>query len=75
MVAQIQKDGKHLFSVSIGGKEVLTEMWKPEKLTNVKVFASDPNFSAQPGLIRNLVIETGGEFSKIFFIMSSLAKV
>ena len=75
VVAQIQKDGKHLFSVSIGGKEVLTEMWKPEKLTNVKVFASDPNFSAQPGSIRNLVIETGGEFSKIFFIMSSLAKV
>ena len=71
VVDQIQKndDRKHLFSVSIGGKEVFSvEDTKPEKLVNVKVFASDPRLPAQPGAIRNLVIETGGEFYKIFFI-------
>ena len=70
MVDQIQKnDGKHLFSVSIAGNEVFSvEDTKPEKLVNVKVFASDPRLPAQPGLIRNLVIETEGEFYNIFFI-------
>ena len=66
VIDQIQKnDGKHLFSVSIGGKEVFSvEDTKPEKLLNVKVFASDPRLPAQPGSIRNLVIETEGEFYK-----------
>ena len=70
VIDQVQKDGKHLFSVSIGDKEVFNaETAKPEKLVDVKVFASDPKFLAQPGSIRNLVIEMGGEFSKIFFIL------
>ena len=70
VIDQIQKnDGKHLFSVSIAGKEVFSvETRKPEELVNVKVFASDPRLPAQPGLIRNLLIETGGEFYKILFI-------
>jgi len=61
VIDKIQKnDGKHLLSVSIAGKEVFSvEDTKPEKLVNVKVFASDPRLPAQPGSIRNLVIETG----------------
>jgi len=60
VIDQVQKDGKHLFSVSIGDKEVFNaETAKPEKLVDVKVFASDPKFLAQPGSIRNLVIEMG----------------
>ena len=67
VVDQIQNGAKHLFSVSIGGKKVSSvEIRKPEKLVDVKVFASDPNFPAQLGSIRNLVIEASGEFLHLF---------
>ena len=63
VIDQVQSEGKHFFSVSIGDKEVFnTETANPEKLVDVKVFASGPRFAAQPGSIRNLVIEMGSEF-------------
>ena len=62
VVDQIQINGKYLFTVSIGDQGMFSEEnQNPEELVNVKVFASNQNFSAQPGLIRELVIETGGE--------------
>ena len=56
---QLEKNNQYNFSLSIGGKNVFSrENISPAELLNVEVFASHPDFPAQPGYIRNLVIET-----------------
>ena len=55
---QLEKNNQYNFSLSIGGKRVFSrENSSPEELLSVKVFATHPDFSVQPGSIRNLVIE------------------
>ena len=49
---------KYMYSISIAGKSVLkVENTKPVELTNVKVYAGSPFYTAREGLLRNLEIE------------------
>ena len=48
-----------MYRISIGGKEVYAvENSQPEEFKDVKVYASNSGHTAQPGSIRNLVIES-----------------
>ena len=57
-VMQSLIEGKYMYSISIAGKSVLkVENTKPVELTNVKVYAGSPFYTARKGLLRNLEIE------------------
>ena len=58
-ISQTLEEGKYMFRISIGDQEVhAVENTQPEVFRNVKVYGSNSNHAAQPGSIRNLVIET-----------------
>ena len=53
------KGGQYMYRINIGGEEVhARENTQPQEFKDVKVYASNPWNAAQPGSIRNLVIET-----------------
>ena len=56
---QQRKTGtNYVYTVSINGKEVHRVInSRPEEFKNVKVYASDSWYNAQPGYIRNLLIQ------------------
>ena len=61
-VGQQQKDGDFIYSISMGGQELHSVVnTRPMEFTGVKVYASNPWFTAQPGAIRNLMVETAGQ--------------
>ena len=58
-ICQQLVDGRFMLQVSVAGQEVISEENRtPKDVSDVQVFASDPWLPAQPGAIRNLVIET-----------------
>ena len=58
-ISQTLEGGKYIYKITIGGKEVhAVENSQPKEFKAVKVYASNPWQEAQPGYIRNLVIET-----------------
>ena len=57
-VTQIKFDGKYHFNISIGPKHFSLVNKKAEEFSNVLVYASSPQFQAQPGKIRELRIES-----------------
>ena len=58
-ISQTLEEGKYIYKISIGGQEVhAVENTQAVQFKNVKVYGSDPWRDAQPGSIRNLVIET-----------------
>ena len=57
-VAQTMVGSKYIYSISIGNKNVLNvENKKPVELSNVKVFAGSPWYTARNGFLRNLEVE------------------
>ena len=57
-VSQTLIESKYIYSISIGEKNVLkVENKKPVELSNIKVFAGSPWYTARKGMIRNLEIE------------------
>ena len=57
-VSQVLLGAKHVFSISIGDKEVFTKTnRKPVELTGVKVYSGSPWYTNQKGFIRKLKIE------------------
>ena len=61
-ISQTLEDGRYMYRIVIGGKEVhAVENTEPKEFCNVKVYASDPWGPAQPGAIRNLLIESAGQ--------------
>ena len=57
-VAQTMVGSKYIYSISIGNKNVLkVENKKPVELSNVKVFAGSPWYTARKGFLRNLEVE------------------
>merc|ERR1719209_2065023 len=51
-VGQQQVYGDYIYSISIGGQELHSVVnSQPKEFTGVKVYASDPWFTAQPGAI------------------------
>ena len=64
-----------MYRISIGGEELhAVENSQPEEFHNVKVYASDPWYPAQPGSIRNLVIESTVQVTYIRHPSNSAAK-
>ena len=58
-ISQTLEGGKYFYRIMIGDQEVhAVENSQPEEFQGVKVYASNPWVEAQPGSIRNLVIET-----------------
>ena len=58
-ISQALEGGRYMYRISIGGKEVYAvENSQPEEFKDVKVYASNSGRTAQPGSIRNLVIES-----------------
>ena len=52
-------NSKFMFSIMIGDKLVhTTENTQPQEFSNVRVYASNPWWTAQPGKIKNLVVQT-----------------
>ena len=49
---------KSNFSVNVNGADHFSVDPEPKEFSNVKVFASDPWWDAQPGSIRSLTIKT-----------------
>ena len=61
-ICQQKIKGQYIYSISIGGKELhSTENTRPKEFSEVKVYASNPWHAAQPGAIRDLMLETSGE--------------
>ena len=61
-ISQTCEEGKYLYRIVIGGEEVhAVENTEPREFQDVKVYASNPWFEAQPGSIRNLVIDSSGQ--------------
>ena len=57
-VSQVLMEAKHVFSISIGEKEVFTKTnSKPVELTDVKIYSGSPWHTNQKGFIRKLKIE------------------
>ena len=58
-ISQTLEGNKYIYRISIGGEEVhAVENRQAQEFQDVQVFGSDPWHPAQPGSIRNLVIET-----------------
>jgi len=58
-ICQREEDGEFTFYVSMEAKEVYSvKNNKPREFYDVKVYASNPWYTAQPGSIRNLTVET-----------------
>ena len=58
-VGQREEDGEFTFYISLYGEQVhYTRNRQPREFTNVKIYASNPWHPAQPGSIRNLIVET-----------------
>ena len=58
-ISQTLEGGKYMYRITIGGQELhAVENTQAVQFHNVKVYGSDPWYDAQPGSIRNLVIET-----------------
>ena len=58
-VGQREEDGEFTFYISLYGEQVhYTRNSQPREFTNVKIYASNPWHPAQPGSIRNLIVET-----------------
>ena len=51
-----------------GRREFQKRNTAPEEFTDVKVFASNPDFPAQPGFIRNFVIQDGNTGDNVLFL-------
>ena len=61
-ISQTCEEGKYLYRIVIGGEEVhAVENTEPREFQDVKVYASNPWLEAQPGSIRNLVIDSSGQ--------------
>ena len=61
-ISQTLEDGRYMYRIVIGEEEVhAVENNEPKEFCNVKVYASDPWGPAQPGAIRNLLIESAGQ--------------
>ena len=59
--------GKYQQASTIDGNRVVVRTSRrAHEFTSVQVFASNPWWDAQPGKIRNLVVEEMGKFSLIF---------
>ena len=57
-VSQTLIESKYIYSISIGKKNVLkVENKKPVELSNVKVFAGSPWYTATKGFLRNLEVQ------------------
>ena len=60
-VSQKSSGGKYFYSIQVGGQEIFSvENTQPREFSNVKVYASDPWYTAQPGDIRALTIIAAG---------------
>ena len=58
-ISQTLEGERYMYRIIGGGQEVhAVENTQPQEFQGVKVYASDPWHEAQPGSIRNLVIET-----------------
>ena len=58
-VSQTKKDGVYMYTVTIDGEEVHAEENKGAAVfSNMAVFASDPWNTVQPGVVRNISIQT-----------------
>ena len=58
-VSQVLLGANHVFSISIGDKEVFTKMnSKPVELSRVKVYSGSPWYTNQKGFLQKLKIET-----------------
>ena len=58
-MSQTLEGGKYVYRITMGGQEVhAVENRVPAEFQDVKVYASNPWYDAQPGSIRNLVVET-----------------
>ena len=65
-IAQVVEVSNTMYSITIGGKKVFSEMnTNPAKFENVKVFSSSTWYHATSGFIRNLLIENvnGGKLT------------
>ena len=63
-MSQRLHENKHMYTIKIGGLKVFEmENQQPQEFSNVKDFASDPWYIAQPGEIRNLTIKTSTQSS------------
>ena len=57
-VSQTLVGSKYIYSISIGEKNVLkVENKKPVELSNIKVFAGSPWYTARKGFLRNLEVQ------------------
>ena len=57
-VSQTLIESKNIYSISIGEKNVLkVENKKPVELSNIKVFAGSPWYTARKGFLRNLEVQ------------------
>ena len=60
-VSQKSSGGKYFYSFAVGGQKIFSvENTQPREFSNVKVYASDPWYTAQPGDIRALTIIAAG---------------
>ena len=58
-VSQLKSGSKTTFSVKVDGADPFSvENPSPQEFSNVKVYAADPWWDAQPGSIRGLTIKT-----------------
>ena len=54
-------DGRYMIKLVVGCREIISfENKKPRIFSDVKVYASNPFTDAQPGIIRDIAIETTG---------------
>ena len=57
-VSQTLIESKYIYSISIGEKNVLkVENKKPVELSDVKVYAGSPWYTARKGFLRNLEVQ------------------
>ena len=67
-VSQTLEDERYMYRIVVGGEEVhAVENTEPAEFENVKVYASNPWYDAQPGSIRNLVIESAVQGESVVF--------
>ena len=72
-MSQTLEGGKYVYRVTMGGQEVhAVENRVPAEFQDVKVYASNPWYAAQPGSIRNLEIETRVQVRLTLLITNSL---
>ena len=63
MITQFKVDSAYHYQVFADNKRILDiKNTQPEDFKNVKIYAGDPWYDSQPGVIRNLIVKAGKKF-------------